>query len=59
MGIVHIILKMEISKESYYLNVKLKGKYKSYYDSGELREIGEYVYDKNNIYSRKNSSWKI
>ena len=44
--------------ESYYLNGKLKGEYKSYYESGELREMGEYVYDKNNIYSRKNGSWK-
>ena len=40
------------------MNGKLKGEYKSYYESGELREMGQYVYDKNNIYSRKNGSWK-
>ena len=44
--------------ESYYLNGKLKGEYISYYESGELRELGEYFYDKDNIYSRKNGSWK-
>jgi len=44
--------------ESYYLNGKLKGEYKSYYESGELNESGKYIYDKNNIYSRKNGSWK-
>ena len=42
--------------ESYYLNGKLKGEYKSYYESGELNESGKYIYDKNNIYSRKNGS---
>ena len=44
--------------ESYYLKGKLKGEYKSYYESGELNESGKYIYDKNNIYSRKNGSWK-
>ena len=44
--------------ESYYLNGKLKGEYKSYYESGELKESGKYIYDENNIYSRKNGSWK-
>ncbi len=44
--------------ESTYFNGKLKGNYKSYYESGALREMGEYVYDRNNIYSRKNGIWK-
>ena len=44
--------------ESYYLNGKLKGEYKFYYETGELKETGEYIYDDNNIYSRKNGSWK-
>ena len=44
--------------ESYYLNGKLKGEYKSYYESGELKESGKYIHDENNIYSRKNGSWK-
>ena len=44
--------------ESYYLNGKLKGEYKSYYESGELKESGKYIYDENNIFSRKNGSWK-
>ena len=30
--------------KSYYLEGKLKGEYKSYYELGELRESGEYVY---------------
>ena len=44
--------------ESYYLNGKLKGEYKFYYETGELKETGEYIYDDNNIYSRKNGSRK-
>ena len=44
--------------ESYYLNGKLKGEYKSYYESGELNESRKYIYDNNNIYCRKNCSWK-
>ena len=58
MEIAYFILKMEIQSESYYLNGKLKGEYKFYYETGELKETGEYIYDDNNIYSRKNGSWK-